>query len=59
MSSAAVSLPRRFASLVKLEHTVCSLRLRGDAARPRRCRPPRDWVWVTVALVRARTLAMA
>ena len=60
MSSAAVSLPRRFASLVKLEHTVFALPFAyvgmllalGEAPRAR------DWLWVTVAMVGARTLAM-
>jgi 4-hydroxybenzoate polyprenyltransferase len=60
MSSTAVSLPRRFASLVKLEHTVFALpfayvgMLLGFGEVP----PARDWVWVTVAMVGARTLAM-
>ena len=60
MSSTAISLPRRFASLVKLEHTVFALPFAfvgmllalgviPDAA---------DWLWVTVAMVGARTLAM-
>ena len=61
MSSTAVSLPRRFASLVKLEHTVFALPFAyvgmllavGEAPRAR------DWLWVTVAMVGARTLAMA
>jgi 4-hydroxybenzoate polyprenyltransferase len=60
MSTAAVSLPRRFASLVKLEHTVFALPFayvgmllaRGDAPAAG------DWLWVTVAMVGARTLAM-
>jgi 4-hydroxybenzoate polyprenyltransferase len=60
MSATAVSLPRRFASLVKLEHTVFALPFAyvgmllalGDAP------PASDWLWVTVAMVGARTLAM-
>ncbi|MBA2383521.1 MAG: UbiA family prenyltransferase [Actinobacteria bacterium] len=61
MSVAAASLPRRFASLVKLEHTVFALPfayvgafLALDAV-PRR----RDLLWITVAMVGARTVAMA
>ncbi|MDX6438926.1 MAG: 4-hydroxybenzoate polyprenyltransferase [Gaiellaceae bacterium] len=60
MSATAVSLPRRFASLVKLEHTVFALPFAyvgmllalGDVPAAG------DWVWVTVAMVGARTLAM-
>ena len=60
MIATAVSLPRRFASLVKLEHTVFALPFAyvgmllalGDAP------PASDWLWVTVAMVGARTLAM-
>ena len=52
MSSAAVSLPRRFASLVKLEHTVFALPFAyvglllavGDVPAAG------DWLWVTVAM---------
>jgi 4-hydroxybenzoate polyprenyltransferase len=60
MSTTAVSLPRRFAALVKLEHTVFALpfayvgMLLGLGEVP----SARDWVWVTVAMVGARTLAM-
>jgi 4-hydroxybenzoate polyprenyltransferase len=60
VSTAAVSLPRRFASLVKLEHTVFALPFAyvgmllavGDVPAAS------DWLWVTVAMVGARTLAM-
>ena len=60
MSVTAVSLPRRFASLVKLEHTVFALPFAyvgmllavGDVPAAS------DWLWVTVAMVGARTLAM-
>ncbi len=60
MSGASVSLPRRFAGLVKLEHTVFALPFAyvgmllavGDVPRLH------DWVWVTLAMVGARTLAM-
>jgi len=60
VSAAAVSLPRRFASLVKLEHTVFALpfayvgMLLAVGEVPRAA----DWLWVTVAMVGARTLAM-
>ena len=60
MSTTAVTLPRRFASLVKLEHTVFALpfayvgMLLALGAVP----PASDWLWVTVAMVGARTLAM-
>jgi 4-hydroxybenzoate polyprenyltransferase len=59
-SLASASLPHRFASLVKLEHTVFALPFAyvgmllalGDTP------PAADWLWVTVAMVGARTLAM-
>ncbi len=60
MIATAVSLPKRFASLVKLEHTLFALPFAyagmllalGDVPAAR------DWLWVTVAMVGARTLAM-
>ena len=60
MTATAVSLPRRFASLVKLEHTVFALPFAyvgmllalGDVPGGG------DWLWVTLAMVGARTLAM-
>jgi 4-hydroxybenzoate polyprenyltransferase len=60
VSTAAISLPRRFAALVKLEHTVFALPFAyvgmllalGDVPGAA------DWLWVTVAMVGARTLAM-
>ena len=60
MTTAALSLPRRFASLVKLEHTVFALPFAyvgmllavGDVPGAG------EWLWVTVAMVGARTLAM-
>ncbi|HUH14813.1 MAG TPA: UbiA-like polyprenyltransferase [Gaiellaceae bacterium] len=60
MSSTAVSLPRRFASLVKLEHTVFALPFAyvGMLLAAGEAPPARDWLWVTVAMVGARTLAM-
>ncbi|NUT55800.1 MAG: UbiA family prenyltransferase [Thermoleophilia bacterium] len=60
MTATAVSLPRRFASLVKLEHTVFALpfayvgMLLALGEVPSRS----DWLWVTLAMVGARTLAM-
>ena len=61
MTDTAIGLPRRFASLVKLEHTVFALPFAyvgallawGDVPRAR------DLLWITVAMVGARTLAMA
>jgi 4-hydroxybenzoate polyprenyltransferase len=60
MSNAAVSLPRRFASLVKLEHTVFALPFAyvGMLLALGEVPSARDWLWVTVAMVGARTLAM-
>ena len=60
MTATAVSLPRRFASLVKLEHTVFALpfayvgMLLALGEVPSRS----DWLWVTRAMGGARTLAM-
>ena len=60
MSSAAVSLPRRFASLVKLEHTVFALPFAyvGMLLAVGEVPGAQEWLWVTVAMVGARTLAM-
>ena len=60
MSATAVSLPRRFASLVKLEHTVFALPFAyvGMLLALGEVPAARDWLWVTVAMVGARTLAM-
>ena len=61
MSATALSLPRRFASLVKLEHTVFALPFAYVGAFlavdgfPR----PRPVLWITLAMIGARTLAMA
>ncbi len=60
MTATAVGLPRRLASLVKLEHTVFALPFayvgaflaEGEAPRGR------DLLWITLAMVGARTLAM-
>jgi 4-hydroxybenzoate polyprenyltransferase len=60
VSSTAVSLPRRFASLVKIEHTVFALPFAyvGMLLAVADVPPAGDWLWVTVAMVGARTLAM-
>ena len=60
MSTTAVSLPRRFASLVKLEHTVFALPFAyvGMLLALGESPSAADWLWVTVAMVGARTLAM-
>jgi 4-hydroxybenzoate polyprenyltransferase len=60
VTTAAVSLPRRFASLVKLEHTVFALPFAyvGMLLALADVPPAADWLWVTVAMVGARTLAM-
>ena len=60
MSATAISLPRRFASLVKLEHTVFALPFAfvGMLLALGEIPAASDWLWVTVAMVGARTLAM-
>ena len=60
MSATAISLPRRFASLVKLEHTVFALPFAyvGMLLAVGEIPAGSDWLWVTVAMVGARTLAM-
>ena len=60
MSATAVSLPRRFASLVKLEHTVFALPFAyvGMLLAVADVPAASEWLWVTVAMVGARTLAM-
>ena len=61
MSEALVRYPRLFASLVKFEHTIFALpfayvgALLAVEAIPR----ARDLLWITVAMVGARSLAMA
>ena len=61
MSSAAVSLPRRFASLVKLEHTVFALPFAYVGAFLAVDGYPGTgpMLWLTLAMAGARTLAMA
>jgi 4-hydroxybenzoate polyprenyltransferase len=59
MSSAAV-LPRRFASLVKIEHTVFALPFAyiGALLSVQAIPSGHDLLWITVAMVGARSLAM-
>src|SRR3954447_15550455 len=59
--SAAAQLPRRFASLVKFEHTIFALPFAYVGAFLAIDAVPsaHDLVWITVAMVGARSLAMA
>lgn len=61
MNTAAATLPRRFASLVRIEHTVFALPFAYAGAFLAVDSWPGWWdmVWVTVAMTGARTLAMA
>jgi 4-hydroxybenzoate polyprenyltransferase len=58
--SSAVVLPRRFASLVKIEHTIFALPFAYIGALLCRNDIPsaHDLVWITLAMVGARSLAM-
>ena len=58
--STAVALPRRFASLVKIEHTLFALPFAyiGALLCVRRVPSGHDLVWITLAMVGARSLAM-
>jgi 4-hydroxybenzoate polyprenyltransferase len=58
---ASGSLPRRFASLVKIEHTVFALPFAyvGAFLAVKGVPEVHDLVWITVAMVGARSLAMA
>jgi 4-hydroxybenzoate polyprenyltransferase len=60
VSSEALTLPRRFASLVKLEHTVFALPFAyvGAVLAVDGVPSAHDLVWITVAMVGARSLAM-
>jgi len=60
VTETAVGLPRRFAALVKLEHTVFALPFAYVGMLLALDEVPRaaDWLWVTIAMVGARTLAM-
>jgi 4-hydroxybenzoate polyprenyltransferase len=56
----ALALPRRFASLVKIEHTVFALPFAyiGALLCVRKIPSGHDLVWITFAMVGARSLAM-
>jgi 4-hydroxybenzoate polyprenyltransferase len=58
--SSAVVLPRRFASLVKIEHTVFALPFAyiGALLSVHDVPSASDLLWITVAMVGARSLAM-
>jgi 4-hydroxybenzoate polyprenyltransferase len=58
--STAVALPRRFASLVKIEHTVFALPFAyiGALLCVQAVPSAHDLVWITLAMVGARSLAM-
>lgn len=57
----AIELPRRFASLVKIEHTVFALPFAyvGALLAVDGVPSAHDLVWVTLAMIGARSLAMA
>ena len=61
MTTTAAPLPRRLASLVRIEHTVFALPFAYVGAFLAVGGWPglADMVWITVAMVGARTLAMA
>ena len=61
MTTSAVPLPRRLASLVRIEHTVFALPFAYAGVFLAAGEWPRlnDLFWVTIAMVGARTLAMA
>ena len=60
-AAAATPLPARFARLVKIEHTVFALPFAYVGAVLARVAVPsaHDLLWITVAMVGARSLAMA
>jgi 4-hydroxybenzoate polyprenyltransferase len=61
MSATALSLPRRFVSLVKLEHTVFALPFAyvGAFLAVDGFPGAGPMLWLTLAMIGARTLAMA
>jgi 4-hydroxybenzoate polyprenyltransferase len=61
VSTGALTLPRRFASLVKIEHTVFALPFAyvGAFLAVDEVPSAHDLLWITVAMVGARSLAMA
>ena len=60
MSTTAISYPRRFASLVKIEHTVFALPFAyvGALLCINAIPSAHDLVWITIAMIGARSLAM-
>src|SRR2546423_8089437 len=60
MITAAASYPRRFASLVKIEHTVFALPFAyvGALLCVNKIPSAHDLVWITLAMIGARPLAM-
>ena len=60
MTATAVSYPRRFASLVKIEHTVFALPFAyvGALLCVNKIPSAHDLVWITLAMIGARSLAM-
>src|SRR5881392_1574611 len=60
MSTAAVSYPQRFASLVKIEHTVFALPFAyvGALLCEQKIPSAHDVLWITLAMVGARSFAM-
>ncbi|HWH54733.1 MAG TPA: UbiA-like polyprenyltransferase [Gaiellaceae bacterium] len=60
MSATAASYPRRFASLVKIEHTVFALPFAyvGALLCIQAIPSAHDLVWITLAMIGARSLAM-
>src|SRR5947199_1728885 len=60
MISGAATYPRRFASLVKIEHTVFALPFAyiGALLCVRKVPSAHDLVWITLAMLGARSLAM-
>ena len=59
--SAAVAVPRRFAALVKIEHTVFALPFAyiGALLSVQEVPSGHDLLWITVAMVGGRSLAMS
>ena len=60
MSTAALTYPRRFASLVKIEHTVFALPFAyvGALLSVNKIPSAHDLLWITLAMIGARSLAM-
>jgi 4-hydroxybenzoate polyprenyltransferase len=60
MSTTALTYPRRFASLVKIEHTVFALPFAyvGALLCVNKIPSAHDLVWITLAMIGARSLAM-